>query len=60
MKYLAEAFSEDEIADLLAECHYLHAENDVEKIVSDWSNIYIKHVKKQMIIENVGGFCYNV
>ena len=47
MKYLAEAFSEDEIADLLAECHYLHAENDVEKIVSDWSNIYIKHVKSK-------------
>lgn len=47
MKYLQDEFSDEEIKELLDECNYLHLENDVNKIVSEWTNIYINHVKNK-------------
>lgn len=45
MKYLQSEFSESELKKLLDDCNHLHFENNAEKIVSEWSNIYINHVK---------------
>lgn len=47
MKYLQEEFSDEELKKLLDDCNYLYLENDVDKIVSEWSNIYINHVKNK-------------
>lgn len=47
MKYLKNEFSEEEIEKLLDESSYLHMESDVDKLVSEWSQIYIKHIKEK-------------
>ncbi|MBQ6825033.1 MAG: site-specific DNA-methyltransferase [Clostridia bacterium] len=45
MNYLQEFFSKDELNKLLEDSNYLHAETNIEKIISDWSKLYIGYVK---------------
>ncbi len=47
MSYLQEIFSEKEMEELLNSCEYLHDENNVDKIISDWTKIYTDSVKEK-------------
>ncbi len=46
-KYLKETFSNEEIETLIKKCEYLYLEEDINKIVSEWSENYIHFVKEK-------------
>ena len=46
-EYLKKEFSDEEFQELLDECEYLHQETNVDKVVDEWSKIYIRHIKNK-------------